>query len=97
MKIYSLISIFLSLFSTTAVFAQTQSTTQQQLPANQINPYYAKQVQKMSLENLSEKDREKFEKGYEDFLNSAKMTPTPKVAIPSKEEINKRLIEAGKK
>lgn len=97
MKINFLISIFWGLCSATAALAQTQPTTQQQVPANQINPYYAKQVQKMSLENLSEKDREKFEKGYEDFLNSAKMTPTPKVTMPSKEEINKRLIEAGKR
>lgn len=97
MKINSLLSIFLSLFAATAAFSQTQSTTPQQVPANQINPYYAKQVQKMSLENLSEKDREKFEKGYEEFLNSAKMTPSPKVTIPSREDINKRLIEAGKK
>ena len=81
-----------SLLMATQAFSQQQPSTPASSPA--VNPYYLKQVQGMSLENLSQKDREKFQQGYDNFTNSAKMTPVPKVQLPSKEEINKQLNQA---
>ena len=61
-----------SLLMATQAFSQQQPSTPASSPA--VNPYYLKQVQGMSLENLSQKDREKFQQGYDNFTNSAKMT-----------------------
>ena len=74
-----------------SVFAQ-QSQPQ---TSPQVNDYYKKQIQSMDIANLPLKDKEKFEKGYADFANSAKMTPVPKIQLPSKEDINKKLTESG--
>ena len=84
---------------TTSFLIATNAFSQQQPPqaasAPVVPEYYAKQVQGMSLESLSPKDKEKFQQGYENFTNSAKMTPVPKVQLPSKEEFNKKLNQTG--
>lgn len=84
-----------SLLIATQAFAQQAPATSASAPV--VSTYYSKQVQGMSLDNLSPKDREKFQQGYDNFTNSAKMTPVPKIQLPSKEEINKQLNQAGNK
>ena len=71
------------------VFAQQQPQS-----SPQVNDYYKKQIQSMDVANLPLKDKEKFEKGYADFANSAKITPVPKIQLPSKEDINKKIIDS---